>query len=124
MKYQVIVEDSFSGTHALRHYRGRNEPRHRHRFCVQVTVEGKRLQNKVKYLTDFVALRSALRAILKPMSRVNLNDYPPFTKENPSAENLARFIGQRLVQRWKERGVTVASVTVWESSRCAARFFP
>ena len=124
MKYQVLVEESFSSTHALRHYRGKSEPRHRHRFRVQVTVEGKRLQNKVKYLTDFVALRSALRGILKPMSRVNLNDVPPFTKENPSAENLARVIGQKFVQRWKEPGVKLASVKVWETPACAARYLP
>lgn len=124
MKYQVIIEDSFSSAHALRHYHGRTEPLHGHNFRVQVVVEGKRLQNKVKYLTDFVALKRALQAVIRPMDHTNLNACPPFNKENPSAENLATYIGRELLRRWREPGVRLASVTVWETSQAAARYQP
>ena len=123
-RYQVIVEDSFSSAHALRHYHGVTEALHGHNFRVQVVVEGKKLKNKVKYVTDFVALQNALRAVVKPLDHINLNETPPFTKENPSAENLARFIGQELTGRWRDAGVRLASVTVWETSETAARFLP
>ena len=123
-RYQVIIEDHFSSAHALRHYHGKTEPLHGHNFRVQVVVEGKRLQNKVKYLTDFVTLQKALRAVVKPLDHVNLNEAPPFTKENPSAENLARFIGQELAGRWREPGVRLESVTVWEAPDSAARYWP
>ena len=123
-RYQVIVEDKFSSAHALRHYHGATEPLHGHNYRVQVVLEGKRLQNKVKYLTDFVALQKILRAVVAPMDHTNLNELPPFTKENPSAENLAEYIGRQLVRRWREPGVKLASVTVWETPEAAARFFP
>ena len=123
-RYQVIVEDGFSSAHALRHYYGKTEPLHGHNYRVQVVVEGKRLQNKVKYLTDFVALQKALRAVVAPLDDVNLNEVPPFTRENPSAENLAEFIGRKLMQRWRENGAKLKSVTVWEKPETAARFFP
>ena len=123
-RYQVIVEDEFSSAHALRHYHGTTEPLHGHNYRVQVVVEGKRLQNKVKYVTDFVALRKALRSIVGPLDYNNLNKLPPFTKENPSAENLAQFIGQKLVRVWREKGVKLVSVTVWETPETAARFLP
>lgn len=123
-KYQVIVEDTFSAAHALRHYYGKTEPMHGHNFRTQVVVEGKRLQNKVKYVTDFVALRKALRATLERLDYSVINDVPPFTQENPSAENIAIFICKQLKRRWREPGVRVVSVTVWETPECAARYIP
>jgi len=123
--YQVIIESSFSSAHALRHYHGRTEPLHGHNFRVQVVVEGKRLQNKVKYLLDFVRLRKALQAVVKPLDHVNLNEAPPFRRENPSAENLARFICEELARRLPAgRQVRLESVTVWETPEMAARYLP
>jgi len=131
MKYQVIIEDGFSSAHALRHYHGVTEPLHGHNFRVQLVVEGKRLQKKVKYVTDFIALQKALRAIVEPLDHINLNETPPFKKENPSAENLARFIGQEMKRRLPagrqdglKAGVRLISVTVWETPETAARFLP
>jgi 6-pyruvoyltetrahydropterin/6-carboxytetrahydropterin synthase len=123
-RYQVIVEETFSSAHALRHYHGRTEPLHGHNFRVQVVVEGKRLQNKVKYLSDFLRLQKSLQAVVKPLDHVNLNELSPFHRENPSAENLARFIGSEFTRCWKEPGVRLESVTVWETSDTAARYLP
>ncbi len=123
-KYQVIIEDGFSSAHALRHYYGKTEPLHGHNYRVRLVVEGKSLQKKVKYLTDFMALRQILRAIIKPLDYGNLNDIKPFNTENPSAENLARYIGDEVKKRWTEKGVKLESVTVWETAETAARFFP
>jgi len=69
-----------------------------------------------------VALQDALRAIVQPMDHCNLNDYPPFTKENPSAENLARYIADELNRRWRDPGVRLQSVTVWETEQTGARY--
>ncbi len=123
-RYQVIIEDGFSSAHALRHYHGTTEPLHGHNFRVQVVVEGKRLQKKVKYVTDFIALQRALRDVVGPMDHINLNETPPFKKENPSAENLAQFIGQEVKKRWREPGVRLVSVTVRETPETADRYFP
>jgi 6-pyruvoyltetrahydropterin/6-carboxytetrahydropterin synthase len=123
-RYQVIIEDGFSSAHALRFYHGKTEPLHGHNFRVQVVVEGKKLQNKVKYLTDFVTLQRALREIVAPLDHINLNESPQFAEENPSAENLAQYIGNELKRTWHEAGVKIASVTVWETAETAARFIP
>jgi 6-pyruvoyltetrahydropterin/6-carboxytetrahydropterin synthase len=122
--YEVIIEDDFSSAHALRHYYGQTEALHGHNYKVRVIVQGKRLQNKVKYLTDFVALKKALRTIVEPMDHVNLNELPPFDRENPSAENMAVYFAKELKKRWRDKGVRVASVTVWETPDCAARYIP
>ncbi len=122
--YEVLVQDTFCSAHALRHYYGQTEPLHGHNYRVEVVVRSKRLQNKVKYVTDFVALKAALRGIIQPMDHVNLNELPPFDRDNPSAENVARFIGMELKKRWKEPGVRISSVTVWETDETGARYIP
>lgn len=122
--YEVIIRDGFSSAHALRHYYGKTEPLHGHNFTVEVVVRGKRLQNKVKYLVDFVALKQVLRDVVQPMDHVNLNTRPPFDRENPSAEYLAQWIAQELVRRWRAPGVRLASVTVWETPETGARYVP
>ena len=124
-RYQVLIEATFSSAHFLRHYHGRTEPLHGHNFRVQVVVEGKKLQNKVKYLSDFVRLREALQAVVKPLDHVNLNELPPFRRENPSAENLARFVAEGVRRRLPAgRQVRLESVTVWETPDTAARYLP
>jgi 6-pyruvoyltetrahydropterin/6-carboxytetrahydropterin synthase len=122
--YEVLVSTGFSAAHALRHYHGSTEPMHGHNFKVEVVVAGKRLQNKVKYLTDFVELQRALDTIVKPMDHTNLNDLPPFDRENPSAENIADYIGRQLLKRWSEPGARLKSVTVWETESTGARYLP
>jgi 6-pyruvoyltetrahydropterin/6-carboxytetrahydropterin synthase len=129
--FEVIVRQTFSSAHALRHYNGGTEPLHGHNFQVEVVLRGKRLQNKVKYLVDFIAVQNALDTIIKPMDHVNLNETPPFDRENPSAENLAVFIAAELAKRWRTlpagrqaRGVKISSVTVWETDAQAARYIP
>ncbi len=122
--FEVLIQEEFSSAHALHHYYGETEPLHGHNYRVEVVVEGKRLQNKVKYLTDFVALQKALGEIVKPMDHCNLNEYAPLRQENTSAENLAYFIAGELQKRWREPGVRLKSVTVWETDRTAARYLP
>jgi len=122
--YEVVIHQEFSSAHGLRHYHGTTEPLHGHNFRVEVVLRGKRLQNKVKYLIDFVELQRVLQAIIKPMDHVNLNETPPFDRENPSAENLAEYIGKQLAGRLHAPGVRIASITVWETPFQAARYLP
>ena len=58
------------------------------------------------------------------MDHVNLNELPPFDRENPSAENIAVHFAKELKKRWHDKSVRVASVTVWETPDCAARYIP
>ena len=122
--YEVIIQQEFSSAHGLRFYHGTTEPLHGHNFRVEVVLRGNKLQNKVKYLIDFVELQRVLQAIVKPMDHVNLNETPPFDRENPSAENLAKHIGTQLAGRLRAPGVRIASVTVWETPSQAARYLP
>jgi 6-pyruvoyltetrahydropterin/6-carboxytetrahydropterin synthase len=122
--FEVIITAEFSSAHALRHYHGATEPLHGHNFKVEVVVRGMTLQNKVKYLTDFIDLQRALQDVVKPMDHVNLNEFPPFDRENPSSENLAVFIAGEVSRKWRDEGAQLYSVTVWETASTAARYYP
>jgi 6-pyruvoyltetrahydropterin/6-carboxytetrahydropterin synthase len=119
--FEVIVRQSFSSAHALRDYHGSTEPLHGHNFEIEVVIRGKKLQNKVKYLVDFIEVQRALEAVVKPLDHVNLNETPPFDRENPSAENIALHIQKQLARTWRAPGARIASVTVWETPSQAAR---
>ena len=61
-------------------------------------------------LADFVDLKKLLRGIAEPLDHVFLNDMPPFTTVNPTAENMAIYICEKMQQglavrriRWKWR---------------------
>ncbi|MDE3181241.1 MAG: 6-carboxytetrahydropterin synthase QueD, partial [Acidobacteriota bacterium] len=116
-------EYSFSAGHALRNYKGKCENVHGHNYRVRVTVEGDRL-NGAGLLMDFADLKSDLRALADRFDHQYLNDMEPFDEVNPSAENLARYLGDGLAPRIGGRGVRLQAVTVWETDRSSATYKP
>lgn len=129
--FQVSVEESFAAGHALRGYRGKCENVHGHNYKVRVTLEGPSL-NPIGLLCDFKDIQEAIQSAIQKLDHQFLNDIPPFTLENPSAENLAKYFFeevQRLLQETaqKERPEAapckVRSVTVWETDTTTASYF-
>jgi 6-pyruvoyltetrahydropterin/6-carboxytetrahydropterin synthase len=122
--FEVSVEHTFAAGHALRNYRGKCENVHGHNYKVQVIVRGERL-DKTGMLADFVELKRLLRAISEPLDHVFLNDIEPFNELNPSAENIAWYICEKLQEALKqENPVEVAEVKVWETDIQSATYRP
>ncbi len=122
--FEVSVEHTFAAGHALRNYKGKCENVHGHNYRVQVLVRGERL-DKTGMLADFVELKRLLRAISEPLDHVFLNDMEPFTEINPSAENLAVYIYEKMRDGLNlENPVEVAEVKVWETDLQSATYRP
>ena len=124
--YTLTVEGNFSSAHQLRGYRGKCENLHGHNWKVVLGVRGEELDD-IGLLIDFTVLKSMLKEILDGLDHTNINDIPYFTRHNPSAENIARYIAEKFRTALAERGFTkisMDSVTVWESetSRCTFSF--
>lgn len=119
--FSITVEENFSSGHALRGYRGKCENPHGHNYKVRVALEGPRL-NDIGLLYDFKDLKAILRRETERLDHQYLNDLEPFHEINPSAENLARFLYERLVQELagNAQGVAVKTVTVYETDITAA----
>ena len=122
--FEVTIEETFAAGHALRNYRGKCENVHGHNYRCQVTVEGAELDS-IGLLVDFVELKKAVHAVLDRLDHQWLNDYPPFDALNPSAENIARYIYEQVLEGLKPRdGVRLAFVKLWETDTASAIYRP
>ena len=88
--FEITVEDSFAAGHALRNYRGKCENLHGHNYKVRITLVGERLENGL--LFDFKDVKSVLGEIIDRLDHQYLNDLEPFREQNPSAENMAKYL--------------------------------
>ncbi len=122
--YEISVETEFSAAHALA-IGGKREPVHGHNWHVTVTLAGPDL-DRDGLLCDFHDVERALREITARFHNANLNELPPFNAGlNPSAENVARHVAERLIAALAlPRAVRVASVRVTEAAGCAATYRP
>lgn len=88
--YEVTVEAGFSSGHYLRDYHGKCENPHGHNYRVLVTLAGKELEPN-GLLLDFKILKDVLKPVVAYLDHHMINELEPFTRVNPSAENLARY---------------------------------
>jgi 6-pyruvoyltetrahydropterin/6-carboxytetrahydropterin synthase len=113
--FEVAVEHTFAAGHALRNYRGKCENVHGHNYRVQVIVRGEQLDH-AGMLADFTVLKRLLREISEPLDHVFLNDIEPFNTVNPSAENMAKYIFEKMTDGLKlENPSAITEVKVWET---------
>ncbi|HEY7856277.1 MAG TPA: 6-carboxytetrahydropterin synthase QueD [Terriglobales bacterium] len=119
--YEISVEETFSSGHALRGYRGKCENPHGHNYRVRVALAGSTLDS-IGLLYDFKELKAIIRDDTEKLDHQYLNDLPAFAAMNPSAENIARYLFDRIQSRLNtsSRGVTIRSVTVYETDTTAA----
>lgn len=125
--FEVSVEETFAAAHALRGYRGKCENVHGHNYKVQVTLEGERLDS-LGLLMDFVEVKRLMHAVMERLDHKFLNDIPPFDVENPTAENMAKYIYDEIAKglntRKPEEPVRVAQVRIWETDTSTATYRP
>ena len=118
MPFQITTTRHFSAAHQLRLCGGSLEPMHGHNWKVKVTVSAQKL-DEIGVVMDFHELERRVNAIVEPMHNQNLNDLAPFKSINPSTENVAVHIAQKLDL---PQGVKLESVEVWETSENSAVF--
>ncbi len=120
--YELTIEGDFAAAHNLREYQGECENLHGHNWRVQVQVTAREL-DRLGMVLDFRELKSALKEVLGELDHRYLNEVPPFDRQNPTTENICRFVAERLASALPG-GVSVRYVRCWESERCSARYRP
>jgi 6-pyruvoyltetrahydropterin/6-carboxytetrahydropterin synthase len=118
MPFQITTTRHFSAAHQLRLYDGSLEPLHGHNWKVKVTVSAEKL-DEIGVVMDFHELERRVNRIIEPIHNRNLNDLPPFKSANPSAENVAVHIAEKLDL---PKSVKLESVEVWETPENSATF--
>lgn len=120
--YELVVETDFAAAHNIREYAGNCERLHGHNWKVQVVLAARSLDH-LGMVMDFREVKARLGEILQSLDHQYLNNVKPFKKLNPTTENIARFIWDKLSKSLPKK-VRVAKVKVWESERCAAAYAP
>jgi 6-pyruvoyltetrahydropterin/6-carboxytetrahydropterin synthase len=122
MGYSLTTRLEFAAAHRLRGYDGNCARLHGHNWKIEICVTGNQL-NEIGMLIDFKELKRRGNALLSELDHFYLNDSPPFDEElNPTAENIAFYLFQRLSKELNNDNMRVKSVTAWETDRSAATF--
>jgi len=119
--YEITITRSFSAAHVLKDIGGKCEGLHGHNFVVEVSLAAAGL-NKEGLLLDFRILKEWTDEILDALDHKYLNELPYFINLNPSAENLARFLHDRVTEKVGQQNIQVSCVTVWESDNARASY--
>jgi 6-pyruvoyltetrahydropterin/6-carboxytetrahydropterin synthase len=120
--YTLTTRLEFAAAHRLRGYDGNCARLHGHNWKIDIMVAGEQL-NEIGMLIDFKELKRRGNALLSELDHFYLNDIEPFDLElNPTAENIAFYLFQRLSQELNNERMYVKSVTAWETDRSAATF--
>ena len=122
--YELKVTQHFAAAHNLREFGGRCENLHGHNWFVEAVVRAEAL-DKIGLALDFGVLKKHLKAGLELLDHKYLNELPAFQSQNPSSENIARFIFQHLaplVSQETEGRARLHSVSAWESENAAATY--
>ena len=112
--YEVTIKKSFSAAHLLKEIGGKCEELHGHNFLVEVSVTSESL-NDEGLLIDFRVVKKWTDEILEQVDHKYLNEIDYFKNINPSSEQLARFLYDRISEKSRQGNVTLSRVTVWES---------
>lgn len=120
--YELKIITEFSAAHRLDNFYGKCEALHGHNWKVEVFLLGDQL-DEAGLVKDFGTVKARAREVLAELDHKFLNELPAFQQQNPSSENLARYLFQRLGTVLNGDGVQVSRVSVWESDTSCASYF-
>jgi len=118
--FAISVEMSFAASHQLALPDGSKEPAHSHNWSVTAEVACESL-DEMGVVMDFRQLQAALADIIAPFDNSRLDAIDYFQKNAESAENVAKYIYEKLSGRLPE-GVRIAGIKVGEEERCWAKY--
>ena len=119
--FLLNVKAHYDAAHFLRNYRGKCEKLHGHRYVVEAGLAFDDVgPGGMAY--DFGDAKRHLRAIAGRLDHENINELEPFTEIEPSAENQARWIFERMHELLAERAEHLAYVRVWETPNQYAQY--
>jgi 6-pyruvoyltetrahydropterin/6-carboxytetrahydropterin synthase len=118
--FSVSVETHFWASHQLTLADSSKEPLHHHNWTVTAKVSSDKLDN-TGLVMDFCRLKAMVEEITAGFDNVGLDSIDYFKRNNPSAENVAKYIFDKLEPKLPV-GVKLRSIKVIEEPGCSAKF--
>lgn len=121
--YEIKVRSAFEAAHFIRGYDGKCARLHGHNWEIVAVVRGTEL-DALGMLIDFKILKAELKKVLDDFDHRFLNELATFAEENPTAENLARKIFERLASSEIFEGSTrLHGIEVHESPNSCVMYY-
>lgn len=106
----LIKEFEFDAAHNLINYKGKCERLHGHTYKLVVKLKGTRDHEDMVY--DFVDLKNLVKEnILEEFDHHYINEFI----EQPTAENIAEYIWNKLEPLVKTKNASLYEIEVWET---------
>lgn len=119
--FEISVLSDFSSAHNLRGYRGKCEELHGHNWQIEISL-GCRKLDKIGMVEDFKVVKEKLKKVLSALDHKYLNDLPYFKKHNPTSENIAKYIFDKMEMSLYGSGKKMIFVKVWETANSSATY--
>ena len=111
MKMLLSKEFVFDAAHNLIHYHGKCEKLHGHTYRLKITLEGQ--PDAEGMIMDFIELSKIVKEnIISILDHSYINDII----SQPSAENIALWIWDKLENFVKRENCSLYEVDVWETA--------
>ena len=121
--FELDITRDFSAAHRLVGYNGLCSALHGHNWTVQVFIRAMKL-DEIGIAADFTVIKRELTAILASFDHKYLNELPEFQGINPTSENIARILYEKLASAVNIPGVRLDRVRVCESPTSGATYIP
>ena len=121
--YELTVKAEFEAAHKIENYPGKCARLHGHNWIVEAIAKGDEL-NELGILIDFKVLKIELNKILAELDHQYLNELEIFAKKNPTAENLAKVIFEKLSESEIFSGKNkLTAIKIFESPKSCVTYF-
>ncbi len=118
--YTLTVESTFTATHQLTMADGAKEPLHSHDWVVRVAVSAEKL-DETGLAVDFNDLKAMIADIAGPFAGARLEQLDCFKSCNASAENVAKYIYDRIEPMLANR-LKLKYAEVMEAEGCWTKY--
>lgn len=120
-RYSLKILTDFAASHSLRDYAGKCQRLHGHNWKVEVEALAYQLDSRGIGI-DFKKMKAITNQVLDKLDHYHLNEIPPFTTINPTAENIAAYIFTEVRKKMDTDEVKLSAITVWETDRACVRY--
>ena len=119
--FKLIVKKEFSSAHILHGHPGNCKRMHGHNWLVEAEVQGDNT-NEIGMVIDFKDIKNNLKEIISNLDHQFLNDLEPFINENPTAENISKYIYKELSNNINTDTIKVSKIKLWETNNSAVTY--
>jgi 6-pyruvoyltetrahydropterin/6-carboxytetrahydropterin synthase len=119
--FSVSVETHFRASHQLDLEDGSKEPAHNHDWSVTAKISSNKLNN-MGVVMNFEKLKAMMNKVVAEFDNSDLETVDYFQQNNPSAENVAKYIYEKLHKRLPKE-VKLRKISVVEEPGCSAEFY-